>query len=372
MDNNRENTSHQRTRVRSYTQSHAPLAAEAYGSDSPGCVRQLHCSVLHQQAGRNTVNTAVQTDQEATPHVSGQPNSTPGMTHPREIERPCRHSVTPFPDVRYNMVSTSTCLPSTGMGNPIIGSVCNKVESHTSTICVPCFRSINHGSRCSVNELECTVGIRIPTTSSVTTGAREGPTGPVRTDPHCPTLASDDLVPTTLRDVGTISTPDTQHSSVTIPALRSDPSRYVQSPATHVESIRDTLCSTDRSVDVSSHVSRPQRESTLAIYEPKWRICTAWCNIQHINPLLATESVVSDFLLHLHTEKLLAISTIAGYQMAIANTLRATSSAEVGRNPALKSLLRNIEMEQAPSMSISRVESYLSFVSFEKTHLSNR
>ena len=32
--------------------------------------------------------------------------------------------------------------------------------------------------------------------------------------------------------------------------------------------------------------------------------------------------------------------------MAIASTLRATSGAEVGRNPALKSLLRNIEMEQ--------------------------
>ena len=113
--------------------------------------------------------------------------------------------------------------------------------------------------------------IRIPTTSSITMGAREGPTGPVRTDPHCLTLAPGDLVPTTLRDVGTISTPDTQHSSVTIPALRSDPLRYVQSPAIHVENIPDTLCSRDRSVDVASHVRRPQRESTLAIYESNGR-----------------------------------------------------------------------------------------------------
>ena len=112
-----------------------------------------------------------------------------------------------------------------------------------------------------------------------------------------------------------------------------------------MESIRDALCSRDRSVDVASRVSRPQGESTLAIYESKWRIFTAWCNIQHINPLSATKSVVSDFLLHLHTEKHLGISTIAGYQMAIANTLHATSNAEAGRNPALKSLLRNIEME---------------------------
>ena len=184
----------------------------------------------------------------------------------------------------------------------------------TSTICVPCSRSISHGSRCSVNELECTVDIHIPTTSSVTTGMREGPTGPIRTDPHCPKLAPGDLVPTTgtLRDVGTISTLDTQHFSVTIPALRSDPSRYVQSPAIRMEGIRDTLCSRDLSVDVTSRVSRPQRESTLAIYESKCRIFTAWCNIQHINPLSATKSVVSDFLLHLHTEKHLAISTIAG------------------------------------------------------------
>ena len=131
MDNNRENISHQRTRVRSHTQSHGPLAAEAYGSNSLGCVRQPHCSVLHQQAGLNTVNTAVQTNQEATPHVSGQSNSTPGMTQPREVERPCKHSVTAFPNVRYRMVSTSICLPSTvtGMGNLIIGSVCNEVES---------------------------------------------------------------------------------------------------------------------------------------------------------------------------------------------------------------------------------------------------
>ena len=56
-------------------------------------------------------------------------------------------------------------------------------------------------------------------------------------------------------------------------------------------------------------------------------------------PLLATERVVSEFLLHLHTEKHLAILTIAGYQMATASTLCATFGVELGRNPALKSLL---------------------------------
>ena len=52
----------------------------------------------------NKLGTAVQTDQEATPHVSGQPDSAPGMTHLREIERSCRHPVLPCPDVRYRIV----------------------------------------------------------------------------------------------------------------------------------------------------------------------------------------------------------------------------------------------------------------------------
>ena len=172
------------------------------------------------------------------------------------------------------------------------------------------------------------MGIRIPT-SFVAKGAREGPAGPVQTDPHCLTLASGDLVPTTLRVVGTIFSLDTQHSSVTIPASRSDPSQSVQSPDTCMESIQDALCSRGFLVDVISRLSRLHQESNLSIYESKWRIFTAWCNIQHINPLSsATGSVVSDFLLHLHMEKRLAISTIASYQMAIASTLRATSGVE--------------------------------------------
>ena len=80
---------------------------------------------------------------------------------------------------------------------------------------------------------------------------------------------------------------------------------------------------------------------------------------------------MSDFLLHLHTEKHLAISTIAGYQMAIASTFSATSGAEVGRNPALKSLLRNIEMEKwqpqrhFPEWSLALVLSALTKPPFE-------
>ena len=130
------------------------------------------------------------------------------------------------------------------------------------------------------------MAIRIPTTSAVATGAREDLAGPVRTDPHCHTLTPGDVVPTTLRGTGSISTPDNQQFAVTMnsylvnttssdmlvskikpcmskyipvhPTSRSDPSQYVQSPATCVESSRDARCIRGFSVDLASHVSRPQ------------------------------------------------------------------------------------------------------------------
>ena len=96
-----------------------------------------------------------------------------------------------------------------------------------------------------------------------------------------------------------------------IPRLLSQPrgqiDREPSSLQLHTERIRDALCSSGFSVDVASRISRQQRESTLAIYESKWRIFTTGCNIQHINPFLTTESVVSNFLLYLHTEKHFAI-----------------------------------------------------------------
>ena len=129
------------------------------------------------------------------------------------------------------------------------------------------------------------MGICISTISSVATGAREGPAGPVRTEPHYHTLALGDVVPTTLRDIGSISTPDAIQFSVTTnsylvdpansyilvlkikpcmckyipvhPTSTSDPSQSVQSPATCVESIRGALCIRGFSVDVASRISRP-------------------------------------------------------------------------------------------------------------------
>ena len=73
------------TRVESYITSHAPLAEATQKPHSPCCNGQFTCSVLHQQAGRDTVNVTVQTDQTTTAYVSARGYSIAGSSHSQEF-----------------------------------------------------------------------------------------------------------------------------------------------------------------------------------------------------------------------------------------------------------------------------------------------
>ena len=102
----------------------------------------------------------------------------------------------------------------------------------------------------------------------------------------------------------------------------------------------------------------------------KWRRFVDWCSGRKIDPFSTSSAVIGDFLLFLFQQKL-AISTLEGYRMAIASTLRATSGVEVGRCDTLRSLLENLECErarsrrQAPDWDLSLVLRRLRLPPFE-------
>ena len=77
-----------------------------------------------------TVNITVQTDQEVNPHVPEQQDRAMSTSHSwkNECSRGC--PISPNSDVRYRVVPTPFCLPSshTGVGNSIAGFICNELE----------------------------------------------------------------------------------------------------------------------------------------------------------------------------------------------------------------------------------------------------
>lgn len=95
---------------------------------------------------------------------------------------------------------------------------------------------------------------------------------------------------------------------------------------------------------VSSWITRPNRASTPAVYEAKWRIFSAWCARRKINPLQASAPDVSDFL-PAKFDQGLAHSTLTGYRMVIAKTIRPSSGVNLGEDPAHTALLHYFEVE---------------------------
>ena len=329
MDNNRENTPQQRTRVRSHTQSHALLAAEAYGSDSPGCVRQFHCST-NSQGGTRSIQMCRRTKKlllmcQANQIVL-QARNIPGKLNVLAdiLSRPSHISGTEW-SLHPSVVRTLTRKWGIALLDLFATMWNHKLPPFVSPVPDPSAMAVDAVSM-SWKTLWANAYPPPALLPRVLEKAQRDHCELILIAPHWPQAMWFPLL------LGILVQPPLRIPNSPRLLSRSDPSRSVQSPATRVGSIRDTLCtvcSRGFSVDVASRVSRLQRESTLAIYESKWRIFTAWCNIQNNNPLSASEIVVSDFLLHLHTEKHLAISTIAGYQMAIASTLPATFGAEV-------------------------------------------
>ena len=135
---------------------------------------------------------------------------------------------------------------------------------------------------------------------------------------------------------------------LTVP--RSDSSqRPLPSSSSRVSVIRDSLREKGFSDAVADRAAKPQRSSTRAVYESKWQAFVAWCEERKENPLLASVSIVGDFLVYLASVKKLRLSTIQGYRMAIASTLRVTSGVEVGQSDIITSLMKNIALEDAKS-----------------------
>ena len=64
------------------------------------------------------------------------------------------------------------------------------------------------------------------------------------------------------------------------------------------------------------------------------------------DPCKASVTLIADFCLFLHKEKKLTVQTIEGYRTAINNVLKAETSVDVGTDPHLTALLKNLTQER--------------------------
>jgi site-specific recombinase XerD len=104
---------------------------------------------------------------------------------------------------------------------------------------------------------------------------------------------------------------------------------------------------------VSERIARPQKESTIQVYEGKWQSFCNWCSRKSLNPFETDVVTFSEFLCWLKEEKNLAVSTIEGYRTAVASTLRGHTGIDLGKDQDLSNLLANFAKERPKKRTAS-------------------
>jgi hypothetical protein len=112
-----------------------------------------------------------------------------------------------------------------------------------------------------------------------------------------------------------------------------------------VEIIRTTLIAQGFSHEVASKVAKNVRESSLLIYDSKWKSFCSYCKLNDIDPSIITIAQVADYLNHLFNLGL-AVSTIKGYRTAIARVLVKVNGLDISTNSIIKDLIANFNVSR--------------------------
>lgn len=345
--------SHKRQRAASSTV--CPITTEADREEAlcPRDHRQFLGCCVHKQTGRNTIHADVEGNREIVPLVRRTRSAVELQTHPRPYEHYSRQPITCRPS-EGNGVDPGTSSDTrfmADMGEATHRPVCHSTKPPIADLCLSCPRLSSSGSRCTLNVLDEHVCVCLPTNSDLDESAAEINGGnELHIDSDRPSLAQTTMVSSDAGTANRSSSPASKHQeTVETDAVSHFPSQPRHFPTPRVEIIKQQSRARGFSEKVSLRLAKPQKDSTIAVYEGKWRIFCDWCESRNRNPLHTDVVVLGDFLVWLREVKDLATSTIEGYRTAIASTLLGTSGVDLGKDLDLSRLLANLARERPKS-----------------------
>jgi integrase len=97
------------------------------------------------------------------------------------------------------------------------------------------------------------------------------------------------------------------------------------------------------SEEVADRAAKNVRESSLKVYESKWKIFCDWCEDNLLDPQEVSAVDVADFLVYLFQVKGFQVSTIKGYRSAIARVLKRSAGIDLGQDQVLSDLMANFQ-----------------------------
>ena len=312
--------------------------------------RQYDCSCLYQQNGGDQIPVTVLPTMGSNDVVQREEHRAKSSTPPRQTESHSRCVIAQPTGARDRMGHPSTgggsSIPQVGV--PHTGPVCDIRESQAPTVCVPGGGPQSSGDGRSVNSVEGTGRVRLSSPPPTPVSAPQNSGGGHDHDPDRPAVAQQIMVPSPVRTASRAPSGVTTQRGSTEPGEEPSPSGPKRLPPSRVQVVEQALLEKGFSKSTAAVIARPQRPSTLATYEDKWRKFVDWCDGRQINSVAVTCSQLADFLLFLFREKQFSPKTIAVYRTAIAATIRGLGGEDFGHNPILSAMIRNFMIEKPP------------------------
>ena len=322
---------------------------------SPGsCInRQYVSSSIHKPTGGNQVSVSLERNSSAV-SVSTRLEDVPSSsTHSRTSERDSRHVVEGRADSPHGVVleqdSHQRVVSRVGVSND--RSLCDTVQSQVSCVCFPSTGLSSVRNRCTVHGLEQSVGVRLPSSTDNDQSHTEDQNVILQDHSYSVSLAKPTVLPGSSGTVCSSSVQAASDSRSTEPvSVRSVSPTAGPSQASRLDSEHRALAARGFSKEAASRISAPQAESTLGIYQGKWRVFSSWCEGRNEDPFQASAPLIADFLLHLFKDLGRKPSTIAGYRTAIAGALKTSLGVDYGKDQQLSALILSFFREQPNSV----------------------
>ena len=240
------------------------------------------------------------------------------------------------------------------LGVSSCGFVCHKIKSQTSSLLLTGSGPISLGSRLHDDTMGQIVRLCVPSTSTSTKSNFKINT----VQEHQISINSPSLAPTALvcRDIIPVNRPSQEAANVEN-SLETTTHQQISSnsrdiPISRVDVIERGIRARGFSQKAASCMARPNRKSTLALYQAKWAQFCSWCRQRKTDPLSSTIPIIADFFLFLREDKNLSCTAIKGYRSALAQVF-IHRGLDISSSPEISMLFRNFE-QSIPPRTISQ------------------
>jgi integrase len=288
--------------------------------DNQSQIRQFHGGVLHKQTRRHEVSNPVFTYKNTDNVVSGSRDCSRSSPHPGDQQCFSGQFIQGCLDESYRMddIDSSFSESTSHSHVPNDRLICNMEEQTTPGVLLSNQRRQGISSRCTVNNVDRNVCVRLPSNIHDSQDFGEDTQRGLYGSTDSSAVAQTVLVsqidgltsgPSDITSPEGSGSPENARNESSIPQHR-------KSPINSLDIIKQRYQKEGFSEETADLVARGRRDSTLKVYTARIRPFIVWCEQNKIDPYSASIADIAEFL-RLRFETGVQSSTVRGYLTAI-------------------------------------------------------